>query len=182
MARNTKIILIIFFFSLIVFLVVFIFEKNNNEITEDNEIRLISEIKIPLIEPGAIITNNDAVEDQGDYIGCGDKIVYVSKKIEKTTRPLEAIYKEIFKGDEITQGTNYQNPITDHIDSLNFDKVNIENDIAKVYLTGEYITIGTCEPPRTQAVLVFAAKQYPWIKDVEIYLNGQEMIFIHGGM
>ncbi len=155
------------------------------------EFVLVNTIMVPVIDSEGALGFGDEVDwdenvmrearEKGEYIGCGDRIVYTIKEIEQTPRPLEAIYRELFRGDEIVAGTEYENPISSHINDLFFDRVIIENDIAKLYLTGEYITIGTCEPPRTKAVLIFAAKQYPWINDVEIYLNGEEIEFIHGG-
>lgn len=179
---------------LCVFLIFLVFQSltNNNE---EDKTTLISEIMIPVIDNNAFANYSleelNNVQGRDDYIGCGGKLVYIKKEIDPTERPLEAIYLELFKGDEILFGTNYDNPLSYHIEErslnnvdvspLKFEKVYIENNVARVYLIGDYVTIGTCEPPLTEAVLRFAALQYPWIDDVEIYLNNKRMVFVHGG-
>ncbi len=180
-----------------------------DEIKEEKEDKkenaFVDTIMIPVIDSGVagglgeeIGYDTEAMREarkRGDYVGCGDKIAYIKKEIEPTNRPLEAIYLELFKGDEIVKGTDYENPLSYHakersietekeiyiIKPLEFDKVILEENKAKVYLVGEYATVGTCEPPRTEAVLKFASLQYPWIDEIEIYLNKEEMEFIHGG-
>lgn len=175
-----------------------IIDKKNKEL---EEIVLVDKIMVPVIDFDTLSRFGEEIaydtddmkkaKERGDYVGCGDKVAYIEKKIEPTSRPLKAIYLELFKGDEIVEGTDYINPLSIHIEKrfideniiepLRFEKVIIEDNIAKVYLSGNYVTVGTCEPPRTEAVLRFASLQYPWIKGVEIYLNGKEMEFIHGG-
>lgn len=187
--NKIKITISIFVLFLITGIVLFV---NQERISlNDQKLVFVDKIMIPVIELDEAFNFGEEVnwdrdimekaQEKGEYIGCGDKISYIEKKIEPTIRPLEAIYLELFKGNEAVKETEYHNPISNHIDTLIFNDVIIENNIAKVYLLGEYFSIGTCEPPRTEAVLIFAAKQYPWIESVEIYLNNQETEFIHGG-
>jgi len=157
----------------------------------EEEFVFIDKVMIPVIDTEGAASFGDKVgwdpdimreaRETGEYIGCADRIVYIEKNIEPTPRPLEAIYRMLFMGDEIVEGTKYENPISAHIESLEFERVVIENNIARLYLSGNYISIGTCEPPRTEAVLEFAAKQYPWIEEVEIYIDNKRAEFIHGG-
>jgi len=160
-------------------------------------------VKVPVIIPGGapplnFDDPNKMREDKetGRRIGCGDRIAFIEREVEFTTQPLRAIYQELFRGSEIVVGTEYINPIAWHnkertINSgngflitrpLQFDRVVIKNGLAVVHLTGDYITIGTCEPPLVEAVLEFAAKQFPWIKEINIYIEGTEAEFIHGGL
>ncbi len=176
-----------------------------DEDEEEKEGTFVDVIMVPVIDGDASMGLGEEIgydteamrkaKERGDYIGCGDKISYIEKEIEPTSRPLKAIYLELFKGDEIVEGTDCQNPLSYHIKErsieteketyivkpLEFNRVALEENKAKVYLSGEYATVGTCEPPRTEAVLKFASLQYPWIDDAIIYLNGEEMEFIHGG-
>jgi len=179
------------------------------ETPSDTEVNLVSKIRIPVIvldgAPPVDFTEPDKMrldkmkEDwrTGRRVGCGDSIAFIEKEIEPTTQPLNAIYRKLFKGDEIVAGTEYHNPITYHtkertigrgedlppwiVRPLQFDRAVIKGDVAIVYLTGDYASVGTCEPPRVEAVLKFAAKQYPWINEVKIYIDGLEAEFIHGG-
>jgi hypothetical protein len=146
-------------------------------------------IKIPLIVDNPNESEIEEAKRSGRIVGCQDVIFYLEKEIPYTPMTLTAVYKELFSLDKfvLVDGKKYINPIHDHIKdgiaggSLEFDKVIIENGIAHVYLLGNYVTIGTCEPPRTEGVLKFAATQFDSVNDVEIYLNDQKMIFIHGG-
>lgn len=161
-------------------------------------------IRVPLIELDAAAGFGDAVgwdeetmreaRRQGRYIGCGDGLFYMEKEVPQTTMPLTAVYEALFSLDEVVvvAGKEYVNPI--HYQSqqkvidertyrpMRFEKVVVEGNVAKVYLTGDYVSVGTCEPPRTEAVLRFAAKQFEQIDEVEIYLNDEPARFIHGGM
>ncbi len=155
-------------------------------------------IKIPLII--ATPTEEDFTEarERGAYVGCGDVVYYISKEIDHTLAPLNAVYQELFSLQEVlvVDEVEYVNPIYYHVKGraistgsgddwivapLEFEKVTVENGIASVYLMGGYATVGTCEPPRTQAVLEFSATQFDTVDSVNIYLNGDKMEFIHGG-
>ncbi len=133
------------------------------------------------------------------YIGCGDVLFYIERNIPHTIAPLKAAYEELFSLPEIisVEGRNYINPIYNHakgsviksegredkiIKPLQFEKVVIENKTAHVYLIGDYATVGTCEPPRTKASLESIATQFDTVDNVNIYLNGEEMRLIHGGI
>ncbi len=184
------------------------FEAERAIINKDTNLErdvFVDRIMVPVIDNTSSVELGEEIgydteamreaQERGDYIGCGDRVAYIEKEIEPTSRPLEAIYLELFKGDEIVEGTDYENPLSYHIKErviesgeeyyttkpLEFERVVLEEDRAKLYLSGEYLTIGTCEPPRIEAVLRFAALQYDWINNVDIYLNGEEMEFIHGG-
>lgn len=185
--------------------VVFIIFKDFKEAAgpADNE-QKIATIKIPLIDPdgGVIFGESVSWEEEimeearqsGQYIGCGDSLFYTEKKIPHTITPLRAIYEELFIFQETVtvNGREYKNPIYYQAQQkiigekvygpMEFEKVVIDNDTAKVYLTGDYISVGTCEPPRVEAVLIFAAKQFEGINEVKVYLNGEAAVFVHGGI
>jgi|GEM_PF-5645195 len=139
---------------------------------------LVDMIMIPTIEsadPELVDQDLDeatrtALKESGQYIGCGDQVVFEKKNIEPTARPLEAIYLELFQERDIIG-----------LRELDYEEIIIENSTAQLHLSGQYVSVGTCEPPRTEAVLEFAAKQYPHIDDVEIYLDGEILEFVHGG-
>jgi len=169
-------------------------EINDEDYLEDlnieGNIEEYSKINIPLIELEGGTKKfgndyNDRIEASkiGEYIGCGDSIFYFEKEIKSTTQPLTAIYQELFtmENSVIVNNKEYINPINYHQVNLNFEKAVVENRTAYVYMTGQYISVGACESPRTKGVLEFAAKQYDWIDDVVFYINGEKNNFIHGG-
>ncbi len=170
-----------------------IFDRNSKE-----DFNKTVKVRIPLIIANPSEEDFIEAKEKGLYVGCGDVVFYIEKDINYTTEPLKAAYEELFSLEEVlvVDEVDYINPIYYHtkgrsisidsgddwtIDPLEFEKVIVENGLASVYLTGNYATVGTCEPPRTQAVLEFSATQFDTVDSVNIYLNGDKMQFIHGG-
>ncbi len=113
--------------------------------------------------------------------------------------PLTTVYKELFALDHLVlfDGKEYQNVIGHHskdrtiekhkqddlfVSALQFDRVEIVRDKAHLYLIGDYVTIGSGEPPIMKKILESAATQFEAVNSVKIYLNEKEMNFIHGGI
>ncbi len=156
-------------------------------------------IKIPLFSTEQP-SKEEIIKARGTerYVGCGDVVFYMEKDIPYTLTPLKVVYEKLFSLEAITSidGKNYANAIYSHaqgsiikmedredqiIKPLQFDKVVIKDRVAHVYLSGDYATVGTCEPPRTEAALKLVATQFDTVDNAKIYLNKEEMIFVHGG-
>ncbi len=60
------------------------------------------------------------------------------------------------------------------------EKIKEKGFIQTPLLVGIIISV-VVAPAGIGAVLRLASLQYPWIKNVEIYLNGEEMESVHGG-
>ncbi|TVQ94756.1 MAG: hypothetical protein EA400_00915 [Chromatiaceae bacterium] len=171
-----------------------------SEMVPTTQQQRFSIIRIPLIEYGGAdalaervgwdSAAMDAARQQGEFVGCGDRIVYMEKRIPHTRAPLTAIYQELFRLPDtvVVHGQAYQNPIHQHahrrnLPPLRFERVTISNRKANLYLVGDYLSVGTCEPARTEAVLQFAALQFATVDEIAIYLNGEPAagVFMHGG-
>lgn len=177
--------LILFLFGLL-----FLLQKDDPNITT---------VGIPLILAGGGITRAEemdwgegilqAAREMGAFIGCGDSIFYLEEDITATQDPLSHVYDRLFDMGSVVvhEGIEYVNPIGFHTETrtigdqtfapLSFESVVVENATAQIYLGGEYVSIGTCEPLATEAVLEFAALQFKEVNTVEIFLNGEQLNF-----
>lgn len=134
----------------------------------------------------------------GKILGCGDSVEYIRVKVPRQDNVIDAAYRALFTGDEIVRNTPYSNPLTVHLNEyaigdagpdtskplkpLTYERVEIVNGVAAVYLTGEYRSMGACEAPQIQAVLAFAAKRYdPSVQTVRVYINDVEEKFAPAG-
>lgn len=118
-------------------------------------------------------------EDNGKFgkkIGCGDSVVPVVTKIAPTAAPLKAaLVRLLAVKDENYCQTGLTNSL--HQSSLSVEEVSISNKTAIIKLTGEYKDSGHCDTPRAQAQLLETAKQFPTVKNVKIFVNGEELNF-----
>lgn len=103
--------------------------------------------------------------------GC-DTIAYVARTIPRTSAPLTASLKELFAL-ETENVQSYYNFIAKTRSTLTFDRVTLENGVAKVYLNGRLSGLsGVCDDPRAAIQIEETAKQFSTVKSVELYLNG----------
>jgi spore germination protein GerM len=112
----------------------------------------------------------------GKKIGCGDSVVPVVVKIAPTATPMrEAFVQLLAVKDEQYCQTGLWNSLFQS--SLSVQAVSISNGTAIIKLTGEYKDNGQCDTPRAEAQLVETAKQFPNVKNVKIFVNGEEQTF-----
>ncbi len=162
----------------------------------------MSTISIPVIEIGGARLKETEGENEeiiarakerGEYIGCGDSLFYYEKEIPLVGALLAATYEHLFRLENpvLVGGKSYSNPISPQAkrrtvqraeetfiyDPLGFERVEASGPKAKVYLSGDYVPDGKCDIYRIKAVLEFAAKQFPEISEVEIYINGERENF-----
>ncbi len=153
-----------------------------------------------LIDPDKVGWESEELKEAkrvGDYVGCGESVFYLERQVPPGKDPLIFVYEELFLiGRTVTiDEKSYSNPVAYHREEttlkrgdevltfapLSLDRVDVKGEKAILYLTGDYLSIGTCEPPRLKAVLEFAALQFADISNIEVYLNEERMEFIHGG-
>jgi len=157
----------------------------------------ITSIRVPFIDVGAssglgdrLRNDPDALRrafETGEIVGCGDRIVYVTKEIPATTQPLNAIYRQLFAtvGSIPFEGRQLINSIESHTTErsvanfsgakpLRFVRAEIQGNVAMVYLEGNIFGVGTCHEPRVSAQIILAARQFPNILSVRTFLNGTE--------
>jgi spore germination protein GerM len=112
----------------------------------------------------------------GKKIGCGDSVVPVVVKIAPTATPMrEAFVQLLAVKDEHYCQTGLRNSLSQS--SLSVQDVSISNGTASVKLTGEYKDNGHCDTERAKAQFVETAKQFPNVKNVKIFVNGEEQTF-----
>lgn len=136
-------------------------EISGDEVTQP----ATSEIKLALL-------NSDVPEGEEPDRGC-DKVAMITRDIEKTEAPLTAAMNELFSLDrEEVQG--FQHFIARTNDTLSFNRAEVTNGTANIYLEGELSGLaGVCDNPRAKIQIEETALQFPTVEDVQIYLNGE---------
>lgn len=116
-----------------------------------------------------------ALEDngaQGDMIGCQDSIVGVPRDIPATASPMEAALTELFAQKDMNYGeSGFYNSL--YQSNLAVESVVLEEGLATVYLTGEFLIGGACDNPRFKAQIEYTVLQFSEVQAVEIFLNGE---------
>ena len=134
----------------------------------------VSEVNIYLIAVG----DNGA---SGPLVGCGDSVVAVKRQLSAPTRaPLRAALQELLSiHDENYGQSGLRNALFGS--NLTIDSVTIENEVAKIALSGTMSLAGECDDPRFKAQLEYTALQFSTVKSVEITVNGTPLDDLLGG-
>lgn len=108
----------------------------------------------------------------GKKRGC-DNVVFIEREVSRTPAVLNATLAEMFNYSE-DPGFLPGNFVKTQ-SGVSFDRAEIENGVAKVYLNGETGPLaGVCDNPRLQIQVEEAALQFSTVNSVEIYLNGNK--------
>lgn len=109
----------------------------------------------------------------GKQRGC-DRVVMLDRQVPKSQMTLTAALKELFSINQ-NQVDGWYNFIASTNRTLTFEKVTVENGIAKVYLTGSLSGLaGVCDDPRAAIQIEETALQFPTVAKVELYLNNEK--------
>lgn len=110
----------------------------------------------------------------GETVGCDDSAVPMEREIPRTKAVLKAAIEELLglKSRYYLDGALY-NAL--YRSGLRLDSVTITEEKAKIELSGGYMFKGVCEDARFMAQLTQTAKQFPTVKEVEIFLNGRSL-------
>ncbi len=116
-----------------------------------------------------------ALEDQGKSgpkIGCGDSIIAVDRTVTKTPAVLKATLDELLslKKENYQQAGLYS---AFYNSDLKTESAVIVNGKATVKLTGVLSIGGVCDNPRVQEQLTQTIKQFPTVKEAEIFINNK---------
>lgn len=124
----------------------------------------LTTIQVPLIR--------DVSEGSIKTIGCGAEFFYAPHAVPKTTAVLDATYTLLFDIKTLPEieSDGFRNTVGAYT-KLFYDRVTLQNGIAKVYLTGDMYGPGHCAEPELRAQITQAALQYPTVNRVEVYLN-----------
>lgn len=123
------------------------------------------QISLALLDP-------DIAEGEKPERGC-DRVAMVIRDIEETEAPLSAAMNELFALDrEDVQG--FYHFIARTNDTLSFERAEVNNGTANIYLTGELSGLaGVCDNPRARIQIEETALQFSTVEDVQIYLNNE---------
>ena len=145
-----------------------------------------AEVLRPRIVPIAML-DYEAAGDQyiresdGIERGC-DTVVLIEHVLSKQTdTPLNAALQQLFAyNQEMVAG--WQNFIASQKDTLDFDRASIEDEVAKIYLTGDLGQLGgVCDNPRTAIQIEETALAFDTVNAVEVYLNNQRTDLMPSG-
>jgi spore germination protein GerM len=132
---------------------------------EETETGGVDTVKVALIA----LEDNGA---KGKLVGCGDSVVLVDRKIDKTVAPLRAALVELLSIND-QDASGYYTAL-DAAD-LELDNVRIENGKATIELSGTLSLGGVCDSPRVKAQLEETALQFPTVTSVNVMLNGETL-------
>lgn len=110
----------------------------------------------------------------GGNIGCDAGIFYAPHTVPKTSAVLDATYRMLFdiKYEPEIKEDGFRNTVAGAT-KLFYDHVILENGVARVYLTGQMTSPGTCADPEIQAQIEAAAFQFDNVTKLEVYLNNE---------
>lgn len=116
----------------------------------------------------ALLTDPDGEPERG----CDD-VVMIDRQIEPTTMPLTRSIELLFSIDD-TNINGARHFIPNTADTLKFDRAEVINGVAKIYLTGRLSGLaGVCDNPRTAIQIEETALQFVTVDSVQLYLNGE---------
>lgn len=108
-------------------------------------------------------------------MGCGDSIVSLERDIPQTKAVLRASLEELLSLKEKTyQGGSLYNAMAGSKLRLDTVSINVEG-VVKIELSGSYKFTGVCEDARFIAQIEETARQFPTVKEVNIFLNGRSL-------
>ncbi len=113
-------------------------------------------------------------ESNGERMGC-DRVVFVEREVEPTTAPLTAAMNLLFSFNE-TEVAGWQHFIAQTNETLSFERARVPSatGTASIYLSGRLSGLaGVCDNPRARIQITQTALQYPNVRNVQIYLNGE---------
>jgi hypothetical protein len=128
-------------------------------------------IQLYLIEPP------DQSDGEGP-IGCGDRMVAVTRTIPHTQSILTAAITSLINLKQINVDGKY-NALGNA--TLTLESVKVEGGKATIRLNGEMNIGGICDAPRVQAQIEYTAKQFTSVQWVDIFLNGEPLSEALGG-
>ena len=139
--------------------------SNAFHVTLDGEMRDMEQATIFLVALG----DGGA---SGKPIGCNDSLVPVTVKIDRGAEPVRATLAALLKvsgpyhGQSGLYNSLYQS-------DLSLDRMDINNGVAYVYLTGTKKLGGTCDTPRFRSQVIETVNQFSNIRDASVYINNE---------
>lgn len=108
----------------------------------------------------------------GKQRGC-DHVVLVDRTVATTSAPLTAALRELFAIKDTKVG-DLGNFMPKTASTLTFDRATVQDGTARIYLAGSLTGLaGICDDPRAAIQIEETALQFPTVRQVELYLNGE---------
>ena len=137
-------------------------------IVENEVISTSTTMKVKVALLGAQMETSN----KNNFRGC-DVFELVDREVLYSTTPLNSALRELFSKKNIWMPSELVpgNFIASQKE-LFFDKVDIQNNVAKIYLIGKTGPLnGVCDSPRLRIQLEETVLQFSTVKSVEFYLN-----------
>ncbi|MCI5050956.1 MAG: hypothetical protein MRY57_01460 [Candidatus Pacebacteria bacterium] len=108
----------------------------------------------------------------GEEFGCGAEIVMSPHVLSYSNNPITSTFKLLFdiKAESEFPDEELRNPLGFYT-QLNFDRIELNDGIGYVYLTGSLYGPGHCSLPEVREQIIRAALQFDSIHRVEVFLN-----------
>ncbi|MFN3188525.1 MAG: GerMN domain-containing protein [Candidatus Paceibacteria bacterium] len=142
-------------------------------INEDQDIEMdFGQELTPTVDSVLLAMLNVGDDGEGERHGC-DFLTFVEQDIVPTTAPLTAAMQALFALDSANIEGHY-NFIANTKDTLQFERAEIDNGTAHIYLTGELSGLsGVCSDPRASIQIKQTALQFETVNNVELYLDSE---------
>jgi Sporulation and spore germination len=105
----------------------------------------------------------------GKKIGCDDSLYSVTRTVTATGAPLKAALEELLSMSN-EEGNYWKG------ENLKVEKASIIHGAANIYITGNGPQVaGVCDEPRIESQIEATARQFPNVKRVIVYVNGEPL-------
>jgi hypothetical protein len=105
----------------------------------------------------------------GKKIGCDDSLYSVTRTVKATSAPLKAAIEELLSMSN-EEGNYWKG------ENLKVEKASIIHGAANIYITGNGPQVaGVCDEPRITSQIEATARQFPNVKRVFVYVNGEPL-------
>ena len=105
----------------------------------------------------------------GKKIGCGDSLYAVTRTVKWTATPLKSAIEELLSMSN-EEGNYWKG------ENLKVEKAFIVKGAANIYITGNGPQVaGICDEPRITSQIEATARQFPTVKRVIVYVNGEPL-------
>jgi hypothetical protein len=127
-----------------------------------NDSKTKSETKIYYVSPGNVV-------GAGTLVGCNDGLVEKRVLIEGLNDDIKQTYERQLSLGNATESGLY-NALARS--KLKLENVRIEGDTALVNVSGELVTVDSCDRARVRAQLEYPARQFAGVSSVVVRING----------
>jgi hypothetical protein len=108
----------------------------------------------------------------GKKIGCDDSLVPITRTIKAASAPLRASIEEL-----LALPREYDSRLQNYWfgEKLKVRDVAIRGGVATIRITGQLFVAGVCDEPRIESQIRETARQFPAVKRVRVFVNGQTL-------